>query len=95
MSSEKFDVQYLGDLARIQLTAEEIGTFQAQLGHVLEHVEHLNHLDVSDVEPTAHSFPLFNVFRPDEIRPSLPKVDALANAPRQAQGLFVVTKVLE
>jgi aspartyl-tRNA(Asn)/glutamyl-tRNA(Gln) amidotransferase subunit C len=95
MNSEKFDVRYLGDLARIQLTAEEIATFQAQLGHVLEHVERLNQLDVSGVEPTAHSFPLYNVFRPDEVRPSLSATDALANAPRQAHGLFVVTKVLE
>jgi aspartyl-tRNA(Asn)/glutamyl-tRNA(Gln) amidotransferase subunit C len=95
MSSDKFDVRYLGNLARIQLTAEEIATFQAQLGHVLEHVERLNQIDVSGVEPTAHSFPLFNIFRPDEVRPSLAKADALANAPRQANGLFVVTKVLE
>ncbi|HEY0789974.1 MAG TPA: Asp-tRNA(Asn)/Glu-tRNA(Gln) amidotransferase subunit GatC [Chthoniobacterales bacterium] len=95
MSSEKFDVHYLSDLARIQLTTEETATFQAQLGHVLEHVERLNQLDVNGVEPTAHSFPLFNIFRSDEVRPSLAKADALANAPRQAQGLFVVTKVLE
>ena len=95
MSSEKFDVQYLADLARIQLTTEEIATFHSQLGHVLEHVEHLNQLDVSGVEPTAHSIPLFNIFRPDEVRPGLTKADALSNAPHQAHGLFVVTKVLE
>jgi aspartyl-tRNA(Asn)/glutamyl-tRNA(Gln) amidotransferase subunit C len=95
MSPEDFDVEYVAELARIKLTAQEVATFRSQLGHVLEHVARLDSLNVAGVEPTAHSFPLYNVFRADEVRPSLPKEEALANAPRQAQGLFLVTKVLE
>ena len=95
MSPDDFDVEYVAELARIKLTPQEIATFRSQLGHVLEHVAKLNELDVAGVEPTAHSFPLYNVFRADEVRPSLPREEALANAPRQAQGLFVVTKVLD
>ena len=95
MSPDDFDVEYVAELARIKLTPQEIATFRSQLGHVLEHVAKLNELDVAGVEPTAHSFPLYNVFRADEVRPSLPREEALANAPRQAQGLFLVTKVLD
>jgi aspartyl-tRNA(Asn)/glutamyl-tRNA(Gln) amidotransferase subunit C len=95
MSSTKFDVQYVAELARISLTPEEINTFQSQLGHVLEHVEKLNQLDLANVEPTAHSFPIYNVFREDRDQPSLPHDLALSNAPRQAHGLFIVTKVVE
>ena len=95
MSSTKFDVQYVAELARINLTPEEINTFQSQLGHVLEHVEKLNQLDLTNVEPTAHSFPIYNVFREDREQPSLPRDLALSNAPRQAHGLFIVTKVVE
>jgi aspartyl-tRNA(Asn)/glutamyl-tRNA(Gln) amidotransferase subunit C len=95
MSATKFDVRYVAELARIKLEPGEIATFESQLGHVLEHVQKLNHLDVSQVEPTAHSFPIYNVFREDEIRPSLDREAVLANAPRQAQGLFIVTKVVE
>jgi aspartyl-tRNA(Asn)/glutamyl-tRNA(Gln) amidotransferase subunit C len=95
MSSAKFDVQYVAELARINLTPEEINTFQAQLGHVLEHVEKLNQLELTNVEPTAHSFPIYNVFREDQEQPSLPRDLALSNAPRQAHGLFIVTKVVE
>jgi aspartyl-tRNA(Asn)/glutamyl-tRNA(Gln) amidotransferase subunit C len=95
MSPEEFDVEYVAELARIKLTPEEVATFRSQLGHILEHVAKLNELDVAGVEPTAHSFPLYNVFRADEVRPSLPREEALANAPRQAQGLFLVTKVLD
>lgn len=95
MSPEHLDVEYVAGLARIKLTPEEVAAFRSQLGHVLEHVAKLNELDVAGVEPTAHSFPLYNVFRADEVKPSLPREEALANAPRQAQGLFLVTKVLD
>ena len=95
MNAEKFDVRYIAELARIKLEPGEIAIFESQLGHVLEHVEKLNQLDVSQVEPTAHSFPIYNVFREDQTRPSLEQEAALANAPRHAQGLFIVTTVVE
>jgi aspartyl-tRNA(Asn)/glutamyl-tRNA(Gln) amidotransferase subunit C len=95
MKPTKFDVRYIAELARIKLEPGEIATFESQLGHVLEHVEKLNQLDVSEVEPTAHSFPIYNIFREDKSRPSLEREAALENAPRQAQGLFIVTKVVE
>ena len=85
----------MAELARINLEPAEIATFESQLGHVLEHVEKLNQLDVTDVEPTAHSFPTYNVFREDQLRSGLTREAALANAPCQAQGLFIVTKVVE
>jgi aspartyl-tRNA(Asn)/glutamyl-tRNA(Gln) amidotransferase subunit C len=95
MSSTKFEVEYVAELARIKLTQEEISTFRSQLGLVLQHVERLNEVDVSNVEPMAHSFPTYNVFRGDEPREGLDRESALANAPRRAQGLFMVTKVVE
>jgi aspartyl-tRNA(Asn)/glutamyl-tRNA(Gln) amidotransferase subunit C len=95
MNPEDLDVEYVAELARIKLTSEEVATFRSQLGHILDHVGRLNQLNVAGVEPTAHSFPLYNVFRADKVEPSLPREEALANAPRQAQGLFLVTKVLD
>jgi aspartyl-tRNA(Asn)/glutamyl-tRNA(Gln) amidotransferase subunit C len=95
MSPKKFDVEYVAELARIKLTPDEIKTFGSQLGLVLEHVAKLNEVDVAQVEPMAHSFPIYNVFREDEIRASLDREAALANAPQQANGLFIVTKVVE
>jgi aspartyl-tRNA(Asn)/glutamyl-tRNA(Gln) amidotransferase subunit C len=95
MSAPDFDVEYVAELARIKLTPEEIETFRSQLGQVLDHVAKLNEVDVSDVEPMAHSFPVYNVFREDKPRESLDREAALSNAPRQAQGLFIVTKVVE
>jgi aspartyl-tRNA(Asn)/glutamyl-tRNA(Gln) amidotransferase subunit C len=47
------------------------------------------------VEPTAHAFPLVNVTRVDEVCPSISHEDALRNAPAQANGLFIVPKIVE
>ncbi len=95
MPSPEFDIQYVAHLARLALTPEEATKFGAQLGQILEYVKKLQELDVSQVEPTAHAVPLVNVLRPDEVRPSLPPAQALRNAPAQANGLFVVPKIVE
>ena len=95
MSSKKLEVEYVAELARIKLTPEEVNTFRSQLEIVLQHVERLNQVVISNVEPMAHSFPIYNVFRNDELRDGLDNENALANAPRRAQGLFMVTKVVE
>jgi aspartyl-tRNA(Asn)/glutamyl-tRNA(Gln) amidotransferase subunit C len=95
MSAPDFDVRYVATLARLQLTDEEARTFQSQLGDVLAFVEKLKKVDVDGVEPTAHTSDVFNVFREDEVRPGLTAAEALANAPRKANDLFVVTKVVD
>ena len=89
------DVRYVARLARLELSDAEVAQYQAQLSDVLKFVEALRQVDVSDVEPTAHASPVFNVFRADESRPCFTPKEALANAPRQANDLFVVTKVLD
>ncbi|MES2572847.1 MAG: Asp-tRNA(Asn)/Glu-tRNA(Gln) amidotransferase subunit GatC [Verrucomicrobiota bacterium] len=93
--SASFDVRYTAKLARLNLSEEEIAKFQAQLSHVLKYVEKLNEVDISNVEPTAHTSPIYNVFRADEPKPWLEPEQALANAPRQANQLFIVPKVIE
>jgi aspartyl-tRNA(Asn)/glutamyl-tRNA(Gln) amidotransferase subunit C len=95
MAAPQIDVKYVAHLARLHLTPEEERKFGAQLGQVLGYIEKLQQLDVSQVEPTAHAMPLVNVTRPDEARPPLPHDDALGNAPSQANGLFVVPKIVE
>jgi len=95
MAAAQFDVKYVAHLARLYLTPDEEKKLGAQLGHILGYIEKLNELDVTGVEPTAHAVPLVNVTRPDEIRPSLPHADALRNAPAQANGLFIVPKIVE
>ena len=95
MASAEFDIKYVAHLARLYLTPDEEKKLGAQLGHILGYIEKLNELDVAGVEPTAHAVPMVNVTRPDETRPSLPHTDAMRNAPAQANGLFIVPKIVE
>lgn len=95
MAEGKFDVKYVAHLARLALTPEEEQKIGAQLGQVLGYIEKLKEVDVSGVEPTAHAFPMVNVTRPDGLQPSLPHEEALRNAPAQANGLFMVPKIVE
>jgi aspartyl-tRNA(Asn)/glutamyl-tRNA(Gln) amidotransferase subunit C len=91
----ELDVAHVAKLARLNLTDEETKLFQAQLGRVLEYAEKLREVDTSGVEAAAHAVPVTNVFREDEPRSWLSAEEALSNAPRQANGLFIVTKVVE
>lgn len=90
-----FNIKYVAHLARLKLTPEEEQQLGAQLGNILGYIEKLKEVDVTGVDPTAHAFPMVNVFRADETRPSLANENALLNAPKKANGLFVVPKVVE
>ena len=95
MAETDFDIKYVANLARIALTPDEEAKLGAQLGDILGYIKQLEELDVTDVEPMAHAVPMANVLRPDEVRPSIPQEAALANAPKQANGLFIVPKIVE
>lgn len=94
-ASAELDVGYVAKLARLNLTTEETALFQKQLGDVLKYVAKLNAVDVTGVEAATHAVPVFNVFREDTPRPGFTTEEALANAPRQRDGLFIVPKVVE
>lgn len=93
--TSELDVRYVARLGRINLTTEEANAFQRQLEDVLKYVEKLRQADVSHVEATAHALPIFNVFRDDAASEWFTAEQALSNAPRKANGLFIVPKVVE
>ncbi len=93
-SSDRIDVTYVADLARLKLSPEETETFQKQLGDVLGYVDLLKEVDVSKVSLLGEA-DLQNRLRTDEARASLPVAEALANAPKQENNLFVVPKMVE
>lgn len=93
--STDLNIDHVATLARIALTPAEKERFAQQLGDVLHHIEQLSKVDVSGVEPTAHAFPVHNVWAEDVARPGLPVEAALRNAPAQRDHMIVVPKVVE
>ena len=86
---------YVAQLARMNLTPAEKELFQRQLSDVLHYIEKLRQVDVTHVEAATHAIPVFNVFREDEPRDWFTAEQALANAPRKSNNLFIVPKVVE
>ncbi len=91
----QLDVDYVANLARIELTDEEKGKFRSQFGDILKYFDKLNQVDVEGVEPTAHAFPRHNVWDEDESRPGLSAEEALSNAPAKRHDQIVVPRVIE
>jgi aspartyl-tRNA(Asn)/glutamyl-tRNA(Gln) amidotransferase subunit C len=94
-ASEDLNIDRIANLARLALTPEEKAKFSAQLADVLTNIEKLKQVNVDGVEPTAHAFPIYNVWADDVAKPGLSVEDALRNAPAQRDNMVVVPKVVE
>lgn len=95
MAIDRAAVEKTAKLARLQLSAEELERYGAQLGAILDYIAKLSTLDVSGLEPLAHAVDTSNVFRADEPRPSLERGAALQNAPEKTGDFFIVPKIID
>ncbi len=94
MAIGKDEVRHIAKLANLDFSEEEIGRFMHQFNSILEHVARLNALDTSAIEPTSHVGGGSHTLRDDTLVPSIPREEALANAPESDRGLFKVPKVI-
>ncbi len=88
------DVANLAKLARIDLSEEELNHLSKELSVILDAVARVQEVASADVPPTSHPLPLQNVFRVDEVRPSLTPNEALSGAPAQEEQRFKVPQIL-
>jgi aspartyl-tRNA(Asn)/glutamyl-tRNA(Gln) amidotransferase subunit C len=95
MEITKQDVEKVAKLARLEVSPAEKEAFANQLSQILTHMETLKQYDTDGIEPTAAVLGQVNVFRDDEIRPSLSVEKALANAPEREADGFSVPRILE
>jgi aspartyl-tRNA(Asn)/glutamyl-tRNA(Gln) amidotransferase subunit C len=89
------EVEHLARLARLALPADELEHYAGQLDVILSSVASISEVAAADVPPTSHPLPLTNVFRADEIRPSLDRAEVLAQAPAAEDGRFRVPRILD
>ena len=88
-------VTYLEALGRIRLPEESRAKTQSDLQEILHYIDTLSELDTDGIEPMSHALPLTNVMREDEVQPSAPREEVLANAPVQKDGCFLVPRSFE
>ncbi len=89
------EVARVAFLARLELSGAERERLTTELNGILVQFERLQELDTNGITPTSHSLPLQNVFREDEIRPSLPREAATANTADKRDGNFIVPQIME
>ncbi len=89
------DVAHLAHLARLAVSEQELDTFAGQLDVILSAVARVREVAAADIPPTSHAVAMTNVFRPDEVRPSLPVEDVLAGAPAVEDAKFRVPRILD
>ncbi len=94
MKISKEEVLHVAKLARLSFSEKEIGIFTHQLNQILIYMEKLNEVDTSKIEPTYHALEITNVFREDDIKPSLDKEKVLSNAPKKDRDMIVVPRVI-
>lgn len=85
---------HIAHLARLEFSPEDTGKYAGDLNNILEYVDKLREIDTENVDPTFQTAPLANVFREDEIVPSLETKKALANAPRKDDSYFLTPGIM-
>lgn len=89
------DVAHLARLARLAVTDDELDVFAGQLDVILGSVARVSEVAAADIPPTSHAVPMTNVYRRDEVRPSLPREAVLAGAPSVEDDKFRVPRILD
>jgi aspartyl-tRNA(Asn)/glutamyl-tRNA(Gln) amidotransferase subunit C len=94
MSISRPEIEKVALLGRLRLNGVEIAAMTAELGRIVAYVDQLAEVDTAGVEPMAHAIELTNVFRQDDVGDSLPREQALANAPHHDSRGYLVPAVL-
>src|SRR6185503_9278623 len=91
------DIEKIAELARLEFNESEIAGFTGDLNNILNYIDQLKEVDVSGVAPleNVNESVEENTLRTDETKESLTQAEALKNAPKAADGFFLVPKVIE
>lgn len=88
-------IDNLANLARLQFNDEEKAEIKNDLQRMIAFVEKLQEVDTTGTEPLLHMTDAMDAYREDEVKGSMQKATALANAPAASQDYFKVPKVIK
>ena len=88
-------IEYVGILAKLELTDEEKEQAKKDMGSMLDYIDKLGELDTRGVEPMSHVLPVNNVFREDVVTNGDEREAILKNAPEEKNGMFAVPRTFE
>ena len=89
------EMTHLKTLARLEIGPEETQGLKDDLNAILHYFEQLRALDTEGVNELVRPLPSHNVFRDDEVKPSLTQEEALGLAVEEEAGHFKVPRTVE
>ena len=95
MAISKEEVVHIAKLSDINLSEKEIEMYQKDMQEILEMANQINEVKTDDIVETVGINGRYNVFRKDEVKPSMKKEELLKNAPSQEEGMFRIPKVIQ
>lgn len=88
-------IDYVGILAKLELSDEEKEQAKKDMTNMLDYVGKLNELDTEGVEPMSHTFSVHNVFREDVVVNGDDRENMLSNAPEKKDGAYKVPRTFD
>jgi aspartyl-tRNA(Asn)/glutamyl-tRNA(Gln) amidotransferase subunit C len=102
MKISQKDVQYVANLANLDLTDAERVRMEKDLNAILDYVDQLSELDTANIQPMAQVAQIAGLaaapadpLRPDELRECLARESVMQAAPQSDGTFFRVPKVIE
>ena len=95
MSLTAEQIRQVAHLARLELKSEQVEQYARELSNILDMVGQLTQADTAKVEPMAHPLDMAQRLRPDAVTESDRRETFQAHAPKVAEGLYIVPKVIE
>ncbi|PRR79073.1 Glutamyl-tRNA(Gln) amidotransferase subunit C [Clostridium liquoris] len=95
MAVSKKDVEYVAELARIELMEDEKEGMIEDLNKVLTYMDKLNELDTDNVDIIVNPYYIENKFREDEVEESMQLSDIMENAPEKLEEYILVPTIIE
>jgi len=89
------EINKIARLAHLRLNEDEKKRFATEVGRILDYVDKLSEIDTEKIAPLSHTLDIHNIFRNDEVAPSMPRDEALSNAPQKDDRFFRVPKVVK
>ena len=95
MSLKQDEITKIANLAKLNISDEQMGEYENRLSSILDLVEQMNSVDTSGVEPMAHPLHMVQRLREDVVTEENQREHFQEHAPSVEKGLFVVPKVIE
>ena len=95
MKIERNDILHVANLARLNLSEDEIERLTHEMGDIIAYVDKLDELDTSSTQASEHICDFNNIFREDEVKDSYDRDELLKNAPTHDEEYILVPNVVE